>query len=335
MKKNIYKYNFKSKIKTNTFSIKQQQLRLEAYFYNQFERHVVPYGVTYTAKYIEAKNFNPSLPLLLICIKDNSELLTITLNNLQTYDIDSLSNILVIDDRPSNELNKQIVLDQGYSYISVKNSSNIFNFSMLHNMAVHVVRRKYSTISKIILWNSDLWTKDKDTLPELLRLHDESNSAITGTKLIYPDKTFKYYEESKANTVQFAGALFGGREDMDGLFPFHIYRGYPPEDEKVNCNKGELFITGAFMIINFSWFIKSGGFNPTLAIINQDTDLCLRAISQNKKVLYFGKDLQFYHYEGMLRGEADCNLDQPKAESLIFSNLWPANIMKKILFKFE
>ena len=338
MKKNIYKYNFNKKIKNNIFSIQQLHVKSQPSFYNQFVNEFVVFEMTYKGEYIEAKNYNSDLPLLLLSIKDNSELLKTTLNNLRTYGIDALSNILVIDDRPSNELNKKTANNFECSYLKVVNNENIFNFSMLHNLAVHIVQQKHKNLKTIILWNSDLWAKDSQTVPELLKLHKENQSTISGTKLVYPDQTFDYCQPSKANTVQFGGSMFGPRTDMVGLFPFHLYRGYSPEDEKVNCNKGELFITGAFMIVDAKWFIKSGGFCPVFTVALQDADLCLRAILQSKKVFYFGKNLELYHYESYLRGWRDENIKQPDRidnDVRVYTKLWDEKRVRNLLFKLE
>ena len=204
---------------------------------------------------------------------------------------------------------------------------------MLQNLAIHIANHRHKNLKTIILWNSDLWTKDSQTLPKLLKLHNENQSTISGTKLIYPDQTFDHYQSSKANTVQYGGSMFGPRLDLEGLFPFHLYRGYNPQDEKVNCNKGELFITGAFTIIDASWFIKSGGFNPVFESAFQDVDLCLRAILQNKKVFYFGKDLELYHYEGLVLKNVvnDTNISDP----IIYAKIWRSDLVRKILFKFD
>ena len=335
MSDQIYKYNFNKKIKNNIFSIKQVQLKYRPNFYNKSRMSFAEIDSLFKCEYIESKSYNSDRPLLLLSIKDNSELLKVTLSNLHQNDVNTISNILIIDDRPSNDLNKRVAIDYNCSYLKANNSQNVFNFSMLHNLAVHIVHRRHENLKTIIMWNSDLWAKDSQTVPELLKLHNENQSTISGTKLVYPDQTFDYYQSSKANTVQFGGSMFGVRDNMESLHPFHLYRGYSPQDEKVNCNKGDLFITGAFMIIDAKWFIKSGGFSPRFTIVCQDVDLCLRAISQNKKIFYFGKDLELYHYEGFLRGIDDENMDQTMIDPYVYADIWPGDRVRNILFKFD
>jgi len=336
VKKDIYKYNFNRKIKNNDFSIKQTQLNFQPNFYVKNKMDSSKVVESFKGEYIENKSFNSQNPALLLSIKDNSDLLKLTLNNLHTYKINNVANILIIDDRPSDESNKNIAIDFGCSYLKTTNSQNVFNFSMLHNLAVHILYQKHKDLKTIILWNSDLWTKDSNTLPELLKLHQEEQSTISGTKLLYPDEDCPYSIPEKANMVQFGGSMFGPRPNYYGLFPLHLYRGYESNNEKVNCNKGEMFITGAFMIIDAKWFIKSGGFCPLYQVCFQDVDLCLRGCLYGKKIFYFGKDLELYHYESYTRGLKDEKLDQrTDLDSGIYTSMWPYERIYKLLFQFS
>ena len=336
MDSKIYKYDFNRKIKNNVFSIKQTQLNFQQSFYAKNELDCTEVIKSFKGEYAENKSFNSQNPVLLLSIKDNSDLLKLTLDNLHTHNINNVANILIIDDRPSSESNKNMAIDFGCSYIKITNSQNIFNFSMLHNLAVHVLYKKHKDLKTIILWNSDLWTKDSKTLPELLKLHQENQSIISGTKLLYPDEDCPLSIPARANKVQFGGSMFGPRPDEVGLFPLHLYRGYESNNEKVNCNKGDIFITGAFMIINAKWFIKSGGFCPLYVIGFQDVDLCLRATSHGKKIFYFGKDLELYHYESYTRGLKDENLNQPRSFDLKFyTNSWTFERIYPLLFRFD
>jgi len=336
MHKTIYKYDFNRKINGNVFSIKQEQLKSKKSFYDPSVMEISKTDTIFKCEYIEDANFDAQKPTLLLSIKDDADLLKTTLNNLQVHNVHKITNVFVIDDRPQVNSIKNVAIDFGCSYLSVNNTQDIFNFSMLHNLATHILHKRHKDLERFILWNSDLWIKDSKVLEELLKLHSENQSTISGTKLVYPDQNFKYYNEATANTVQFGGVMFGPRTDMVGLFPWHLYRGYAPEDEKVNCNKGELFVTGAFMIVDAKWFIKSGGFCPVFTISFQDADLCLRAISQNKKIFYFGKDLELYHYESYQRGRRDENMKQPdRIDAEIYTKIWDYERVRKLLFKFE
>ena len=77
-----------------------------------------------------------------MCIKDNAELLKYTLNNMQDNKVFDIANVLIMDDRSSEAEVKVIAIENDCSYLRVDNSQNIFNFSMLHNLAVHALQSR-------------------------------------------------------------------------------------------------------------------------------------------------------------------------------------------------
>ena len=100
--------------------------------------------------------------------------------------------------------------------------------------------------------------------------------------------------------------------------PNHAYRFINPEHPLVNCDKGELAVTGAFNIIDLNWFIKQGGFNPSLPRIFQDIDLCLRA----DRVFYFGKDKYFVHDESLSQPLKEKKDDLYVNDHILFKSFW-------------
>ena len=323
-----YKYDFSKKIETDFFSIIQEietptGFRYSSYSYQRKQ-------VTFDCKFEQALSYDNQKPVLVLCIKDEYELLKYTLDNLKKHKVDEYVNILVVDDRPQTTANRALILEADYSYLKVDNSDQSFNFSMLNNLAVHYVLSKTENLEEIILWNSDLWAHDEQTFPTLLERHRENKNTITGTKLLYPTKQFYKYKVPYSDLVQYGGALFGPRSKQIGLFPSHLYRGYSGQDPKVNCDKGELFVTGAFSIFDAKWFVEVGGFNPSLAIAFQDVDIGLKATEMGKRVLYYGKDLHFYHGESLTRGKDDSN-EPPYA--LIYKEIWKPDRVMKLLFK--
>ena len=332
MTKLTHKYIFKKKIKPSNFSITQyENIATRSHYSNSYNWQ--PVKNVYTCEFLESDSIDYNKPTILICIKDDIELLKFTLNNLKQNEIFNFANILIIDDRPSNNSIKTTTLENSCSYMKVKNIQNKFNFSMLHNLAVHALQSKTKKLKEIILWNSDLWTDNSKTLPTLYQRHIEDGNTITGTKLLYPTKEFLRYKSDRADKVQFAGSMFGPRPNEVGLFALHMFRGYPKDDPKVNCNKGELFITGAFLIIDSEWYIKSGGFCPTLKASFQDIVLCLRANEQNKRVMYYGKDLHFYHYENYILDNKNSEVkEQQFNDKLWYINFWNPSRIKDLLY---
>ena len=97
----------------------------------------------------------------------------------------------------------------------------------------------------------------------------------------------------------------------------------------VNCDKEEIFITGALMIVNLNWFFNEGGLNPSLSKVFQDVDLCLRAKEKNQQIIYYGKDIHFFHDESLTFFSDNKNKksdEQYYSDHLLFAKLWNKKI---------
>ena len=252
-----------------------------------------------------SKVFDKEKPVVIIPIKDNKKMLQFTLSNLEKYKVTNICNVVVVDDRSEEKVSSFI--DANISTIRVDTDYG-FNFSMLNNIAAKLF---YDLGCKeAILWNSDLWCYDSETIPKLLKKHRELGSSITGTKLIYPPKemslngnldseNIKKIFPNKTNgawrnTVQFGGDIF-----HNGVY-HHYGRFKDPRDFRINCNRPASFITGAFQILNLDDFIKLGGLNPSLCKNFQDNDYCLKVIESGKKIYYCGRDCGMYHDESAI-----------------------------------
>ena len=176
-------------------------------------------------------------PTILIPIKDNLSLLEVTLKNLKDNEIDQNFNVIIIDDRSEEEIEK-LVADNNLSYLRVDNNKG-FNFSMLNNIAAK--NCKELTIDTIVLWNSDLWCASGEATLELLRRHKENKSQISGSKLIYPPANmslrnqedtinianhFAHMKGKWRNTVQFGGDAWVPTSNTSPLLvsPIHFKR---------------------------------------------------------------------------------------------------------------
>ena len=335
MNKETHKYVFKHKIDSEDFFINQLEDNVvKSYYSNSYSLDTQEN--TYSCKLVKSGAWAESKPVILLCIKDNIELLQFTLGNLKQNKIFDFANVLIIDDRSDSPAIKVAALENGCSYMRVENTQNKFNFSMLHNLAVHALKNECSNLKEIILWSSDLWTDNPDTLPTLYKKHVADKNTITGTKLLYPNENFLYHKSDRANTVQYGGSMFGPRPNEAGLFALHIFRGYPKDDPKVNCDKGELFITAAFLIIDAQWYIESGGFCPSLKASYQDVDLCLRANKDNKRVMYYGKDQHLYHYENYTLEKHQSELEKEYiSDKLWYKGFWESDRIKDLLYVYE
>ena len=303
--------------------------------------------IKYKCQWQCQENWDSKKPTILIPIRDNVKLINMTMDNLKEKEIVNLCNIIVIDDRSTENIESSVIKN-GLSYLRVDHDHG-FNFSMLNNIAAKI---SHSLGTKtIILWNSDLWCVKKEWFSELLKRHKENNSTISGSKLIYPPAEMSLNDEEDTQnikttfshmtggkwreTVQFGGSIFINLHNQYLNFgPNHYLRFGEKDDPRVNCDKGENFVTGALQIIDLEWFIKSGGLNPSLKKGFQDVDLCLKALEQKKRVFYFGKDIYFYHDES---ANFYSNKDEKKqdlqstSDHILFGKIWNDK-MGQILF---
>jgi len=318
-----------------TFSTSQQELLLDKAMQNgkvSFSK----INVEYDCFWLKQDSWDSNKPTIIIPIKDNKELISVTIDNLKQNSIDLLTNIIIVDDRSQEPL-KDYILEKGLSYLRVDNLKG-FNFSMLNNIAAKIAHSLGS--KEIILWNSDLWCVKKDFFIELMKRHRDNGSTISGSKLIYPpieysmnrsvdsDNIKAHFPQMMGGkwreTVQFGGSGWVYAADRSPLTysPIHSCRFKNKENNLVNCDKGEIFVTGAVQVIEIEWFISGGGLNPSLAKNFQDVDLCLRANESNKDVNYFGKNIYFYHDESvslMKEGKID---KQMQSDQILFGKIW-------------
>ena len=298
-----------------------------------FSKNKVSYKVT-----SDISNLKKNKDCLIIPVRDNIELLNFTLDNLKKFKILNNFNVIVVDDRSTIDLSS-LVKNFKCCYVRV-DYEKTFNFSMLNNIAAYICHK--NKIENIILWNSDLWCHDEKTLTDLIDLHKKEESTISGTKLLYPEETNKHFDITENiktyfphKYFSFKGKVqFGNGEyvySQGDLNPRHVKRFYNRDNYFVNSDCPSRFITGAFQIINLEWFINTGGLNPSLSKNYQDSDLCLKAIDEGKKVFYFGKDRHFYHGESVSFLKDKKNEDLHK-DHLLFNKIWDLNTKFTLLF---
>lgn len=340
----FYKCTFFEKTKlenVESFVVEQEELVMNEILDNNrisFSKN----NVLYRCSFIKQDDFEPQKPTVLIPIKDNSNLLEYTINNLKDTKVLEHANVIVIDDRSEDDI-KTLVVKNKLSYLRVDNEKG-FNFSMLNNIAAKLCLDLEST--EIILWNSDLWSPDEKSFLELIKRHRENGSKISGTKLIYPPMNMSLNKEQDSKnikssfpnlkggkwreTVQFGGDCWVMTPQSPiQISPLHFKRFCDKTNPLVNCDRGVFFVTGAFQIWNLQYFVDLGGLNPSLSKNFQDVDICLRAIKENTSIFYFGKNLYLYHDESLtmhnLKNE-NKNDKQMISDHYLFGKIWNKEI---------
>ena len=274
-------------------------------------------------------------------VKDLPELLEFTLGKFKHHDVMEHCNVFVIDDRSGPEIKKICKRHPEISYIRVDNPKG-FNYSNLMNIGAYISNKL--GFAQVITWNSDMWPPDAVTVPELIRRHNEASCTVSGTKLIYPleawngeevTKNVSYHypteKETFRGTVQYGGSI---------LIPFgptmtteHLKRFGSPDNPMVNQDYATIFVTGAYSLVQLEWLVSSGGLNPSLSKIFNDSDMCMRAIEENKTVMYFGKDIYLNHDESVnLSNEIKID-KQFNSDCALYPKIWPLERILRLLSK--
>lgn len=279
--------------------------------------------------------------VIVICIRDNSNILDFVLSRLVDSAKTSNCDVLIVDDRSSSSEVFEVAEKYNASCLRVVNKNNIFSYSMLNNLAAAVVKKfnkKYC-----IFWNCDMWPPDDETLGNLLVKHHSSQAVLSGTKLLYPNaddynKIFGNYKHAFGDIskyfgkIQHAGTFFcqsifadENTQKISSYLPVHSWRFYDA-NYFMTCFDSFCFaVTGAFWIISTDDFTENGGLNPSMPILSQDMDFCLKLILRKKPVFYIGSE-SLYHAEDILITNLPVPQEQKNSDNLLYEHLWKNKI---------
>lgn len=138
----------------------------------------------------------------------------------------------------------------------------------------------------IAMINSDVVPLESGWLEQLCAclMMDEQVGAA-GAKLLYAD-----------NAIQHAGLKFI-QDEKGRWFNHHYFKGFPRQFPQASTSREVPGVTGACLVLSRSDFEEAGGYTTDFVIGDyEDSDLCLKLRSSNKKIYYLG-DVELYHFE--------------------------------------
>ena len=297
--------------------------------------------VKYEVKFEQSSQVSDRKVPLLMPVKDLPELLIFTLGKFKEHRVIDHCNIFIIDDRSGPEIKKICDEHPEISYIRVDNPKG-FNYSNLMNIGAYISNKL--GFAQVITWNSDMWPSDAETVPELIRRHNNVDCTISGTKLLYPLESWNGESSTKnidyhfptekgtfRGTVQYGGSVMVPYHNT--VVTDHMKRFGDPKHPLVNQDHAVLFVTGAYSLIELSWLIPSGGLNPSFSKIFNDGDMCLRAIEDGKIIMYFGKDIYLNHDESAnLSNETKID-KQFNSDCVLYPKVWPLDRVLRLISK--
>jgi O-antigen biosynthesis protein len=190
---------------------------------------------------------------------------------------------------------KIIVVDDGSNDLTRKNISKINNDGVvLHlsdfNMGFGKACNKGFELSDsdaVVLINNDV-VLEKPILEEVENiLNRDKTIDIIGFLLYYPNGYIQH----------------GGHQLVNNRFHFihQDYQAHPKKAKQAFNSRYILSVTGALMVIRKSFIEKFGGFGDNYKNCFEDTELCLRAWANDRRV-YYTSNVYATHREGFTRG---------------------------------
>lgn len=185
-----------------------------------------------------------------------------------------------------------------------------FNFSRMNNEAV---RACGEDCPFVLFLNNDVEIVSEGWLARLRSLAGRHDVGAVGPMLVYGN-----------DLVQHAGVVLGlngPAEHAFKLVPAYLdrVRNAGP-NAALTATRDVSAVTGACLMMRRSVFEEAQGFDETLDIGFNDTDLCLRVGSLGYRILYDG-DVVIRHYESATRNAAEALLKHPE-NTAAFTARW-------------
>ncbi|MCR5743022.1 MAG: glycosyltransferase [Lachnospiraceae bacterium] len=186
-----------------------------------------------------------------------------------------------------------------------------FNYAALNNFGEKHAKGEY-----LLLLNNDVELMGENAVEKLFECMLIEGVGAVGAKLYYED-----------GSVQHAGVIVG----MGGVAG-HACVGARDGGylNSANTMRRVSAVTAACMLIDRALYQKIGGFNEEFAVDFNDVDLCLRIVSEGRKIIY-QPQCEGVHYESKSRGkemrEGEA-LSRYNADVERFRELWSTFLAK-------
>jgi GT2 family glycosyltransferase len=199
---------------------------------------------------------------------------------------------LVVIDHESDDEDTLAYLGEIAGRHRVMRYEGPFNFSAMNNLAV---ARHGGDAAFVLFLNNDVEATQQGWIARLRSLAARPDIGAVGALLMYEDRR-----------VQHAGVVLGFNDSADHALKFqNLYLdSNGRRNLGYNCSltatRDFSAVTGACLMLRKSVFDELGGFDETMPIGFNDTDLCLRIRAAGYRILYDGATI-LYHYESATR----------------------------------
>jgi GT2 family glycosyltransferase len=253
--------------------------------------------------------------LIVIPTKNRGDLLEKAISSIEVTCRPGDYRILVIDHASDDERTLRYLRSIEFRH-TVTRVDGAFNFSAMNNGAV----RAFGARCPFVLFmNNDVEAAQPNWLRRLRSLAGRLDVGAVCPLLLYPGDQPDRYDR-----VQHAGVLVGFQGAADHAFKsVDAYDADGRRNAGYNCSLNVVrdfsAVTGACLMMRRDVFDAANGFDESLRVGFNDTDLCLRVGELGYKVLYDGHTV-LYHHESATRRPA--NLLVHDEDSRAFVRRW-------------
>ncbi|RME24520.1 MAG: glycosyltransferase, partial [Deltaproteobacteria bacterium] len=191
--------------------------------------------------------------------------------------------VIVVDNGSADDTRHVIegLRDRHKSLRLVTNYEN-YGFALGCNIGASHATSRY-----LVFLNNDTEVQ-RGWLDELIGpLERDERIGCVGSMLVFPD-----------GKVQSCGMVFSKKSKI----PYHLYQGFPADDEAVNKPRFLQVVSAACISIRSTDFVEIGGFNPIYLNGCEDLELCFRIRHELDKLVLYNPRSTVIHHEGRTEG---------------------------------
>ena len=220
---------------------------------------------------------------IIVPTKDGVNLLSKCLDSIfQKTTYENYEIIVVENNSEKQETFEYYKTLEGRQNVQICKFEGEFNFSKIMNFG-----RTFANGEYLLLLNNDTEVITPSWIEGMLGICSQPEVGIVGTKLLFPDET-----------IQHAGIVIANK-------PRRLFYGLPKEainyGNFLNIEREWSAVTAACLMIEAKVYDSIGGFDETIKVAFNDIDFCLKALEQEKLVVYT-PFVELYHYESISRG---------------------------------
>ena len=220
---------------------------------------------------------------------DNTSIIIVTHNHKEYLEkcLDSIPpNVeVIVVDNISTDGTQQIIVEK-YPHVKLIKSQDNLGYGKGVNLGVKNTDKEY-----IVILNPDTWFKPESIIELIKPLENDKNIVTTPKTLLY--------DESKINTC-------GNVNQFTGL---GFARGLGEEITKFNENEHISGLSGVCFAIERENFLKIGGFDESIFLYMEDTELSWKINANNLKILYISEAIIYHDYTLKVPAEKIYNLE--------------------------